>query len=73
LVTKASLDVTPAAEARATKGSRLWCPPEASHVALGAGCSVTEMPSNPAASAADAMSAMAPASRRSISDPFASG
>ena len=51
--------VAAAATARATNGSRAWCPPVASHSFSGNGCSVTNTASNPAASAACATSAIA--------------
>ena len=68
-VTRANVDVTPAADASATKGSTLWCPPDSSQALLGAGCSVSAIPCHPASSAARATSATDPASSRSRSLP----
>ena len=65
--------VTAAANASPTKGSRVWCPPCASQLAPGMGCSVSANASNPAASTATATSLISPESSRSDSRPEVSG
>ena len=55
-----TLEVTAAMNESATKGSKEWWPPWASHWSSGNGCSVMDTPAKPASSARRATSARWP-------------